>query len=107
VAHHHDVQHAHVFKRELVLAQLAQAHAGFKRDVAAGGFQVAADDLHERRLAGPIGPDQPVPVAFPELDADVLEKGLGTELDGEIGSGYHGVCTFEGARKRMRENLLV
>ncbi|KAG1433904.1 hypothetical protein G6F57_021859 [Rhizopus arrhizus] len=86
---------------------LAQAHARLKRHVAGGGFEVAADDLHERRLTGPIGPDQPVPVAFPELDADVLEKGLGTELDGEIGCGYHGVFESEGARRRMRGNPIV
>ncbi|MCY1530834.1 hypothetical protein D9M68_660400 [compost metagenome] len=91
VAHHDDVQHAQVFERELVLAQLAQAHARLQRHVARRRLQVTADDLHEGRLAGPIGPDQPVAVAFPELDADVLEKGFGTELDGEIGGGYHGV----------------
>ena len=85
VAHHDHVQHPEVLERELVLAQLAQAHARLQRHVARRGFQVAADDLHERRLAGPVGPDQPVAVAFAELDADVLEQGLGTELDGEIG----------------------
>ncbi|CUJ08852.1 Uncharacterised protein [Achromobacter aegrifaciens] len=107
VTHHDDVQHAQVFKRELILAQLAQAHARLQRHVARRGFQVAADDLHEGRLAGTIGPDQPVAVAFPELDADVLEKGFGTELDGEIGGGDHGMFESLGVRGRMRRNPIV
>jgi hypothetical protein len=32
VAHHHHVEHAVVFIRELVLAQLAQAHARLQHD---------------------------------------------------------------------------
>src|SRR5690606_39100374 len=49
-----------------------------------------ADDLHQGGLARAIGADEPVPVAIAEFDADVLEKGLGAELDGEVVGGDHG-----------------
>ena len=103
VAHHDHVQHPYLLEGELVLAQLAQPHAGFERHVARRGLEVAADDFHEGRLAGTVGPDQTIPVAFPELDADVFEKRLGAELDSEIGSGNHGVCASLTRRKGAME----
>ena len=60
------------------------------RDVAGGGFQLAGEDLHEGRLAGAVGADQAVAVAFAELDGDVLEQGLGPELHGDVGGDEHG-----------------
>jgi len=40
-------------------------------------------------LAGTVGADEAVAVAFTEFDADVLEQGFGAELDGEISGGDH------------------
>ena len=65
--------------------------------------QVAADDLHQSGLARAVGADEAVAVAIAELDADVLEQGLGAELDGEVVGGDHG----GGGKKWSQNNLLV
>ncbi len=90
VAHHHHVEHAHVFIRELVLAQVGHALVRILGDVAGARVEDAAQDLHERRLAGAVGADQAVAVAVAELDGDVLEQGLGPELLGDVGCDEHG-----------------
>jgi hypothetical protein len=54
-------------------------------DIAGGGFQDAAQDLHEGRFAGAVGADQAIAVAVAEFDGDVLEQGLGPELHGDVG----------------------
>ena len=90
MAHQHDVEHAQVFERELVLPQLAQAGVRLERDVAGGRFEVATDDFHEGRLAATIRADQAVAVAFTEFDRDVLEQGFGAELDSEVSGRDHG-----------------
>jgi hypothetical protein len=90
VAHHHHVEHAHVFIRELVLAQVGHALVRILGDVACARVEDAAQDLHERRLAGAVGTDQAVAVAVAELDGDVLEQGLGPELLGDVGCDEHG-----------------
>ena len=89
VAHHHHVQHAHVFIGELVLAQLTEAHARFQHHVASARLQIAAQDLHEGRLAAAVGADQAIAIALAKLDRDVLEQGLGPELHGDVGGGKH------------------
>ena len=75
---------------ELVLAQLAQPLALVDGDIAIGSFEVAAEDLHQRRFAAAVGADQPVAVAVAELDRHVFEERLGAELDCEICSSEHG-----------------
>ena len=90
VAHHHDVEHAHVFVRELVLAQLAETHVRLQRDVAGARLEVAAEDLHERRLATAVRADQTIAVALAEFDRDILEQGLRPELHRDVGSRKHG-----------------
>src|SRR5690606_31455706 len=70
-------------------AQLAKPNAGVQRDIAGCRLQVAPDDLHEGRLSRAVCANQAVTVAFAKFDADILKKGLGAELDGEVGSGYH------------------
>lgn len=92
VALHHYVKHAHVLVGELILAQLAQADVRLERDIAAAGLEVAAEDLYEGRLAAAVRADQPVAVAIPELDRDVLEQGLGPELHRDIGGRKHSVA---------------
>ena len=90
VAHHHHIQHALVFKGELVLAQLADTVVGIDGHLAAGLLQIAAENLHEGGLAATVGADEPVAVAFAELDGNVFEQGLGPELHGDIGGDDHG-----------------
>src|SRR5690606_16222937 len=68
---------------------LAQANARIQRDIARGWLEVPPDDLHECRFARTVSANQAITVAFAELDTDVLEEGLGAELDGEVGSGDH------------------
>ena len=51
MAHHHYVQHAHVFVGKLVLAQFTQTHAVFNRYFAGSLFQIAAEDFHEGGFA--------------------------------------------------------
>ena len=87
VAHHHDVEHAHVLEGELVLAELAQTLAGVEHDVAARRLQIAAEDLHERGLAAAVRADQAVAIALTELDGNVFEERLGAELHGDVGGG--------------------
>ncbi|MCY1356831.1 hypothetical protein D9M69_432950 [compost metagenome] len=87
VAHDHGVDHREVFIGELVLAQLAQARAVLHHHLAAGGLQLAAEDLHEGRLAAAVGADQAVAVAVAELDGDVFEQRLGAELHGDVCGG--------------------
>ena len=90
VALHHDVEHALVLVGELVLVELAEPHARLQHDLAGALLQLAAEDLHEGGLAAAVGADQAVAVAVGELDGDVLEQGLGAELDGDVRSGKHG-----------------
>ncbi len=89
VADHHHVEHAQVLEGELVLAQLAQSLVRVEHHVARARLEVAAEDLHERRLAGTVRADQAVAVAVAELDGDVLEQGLGPELHRDVGGGQH------------------
>jgi hypothetical protein len=89
MAHHHYVEHAQVFKAELVLAQEGHALMWVDGDIAGAGFQHAGHDLHQRRFATAVGADQTVAVAVTELDADVFKKRLGAELDSEIVDGKH------------------
>ncbi len=89
VAHHHHIQHAHVFIGELVLAQLAQADARLQHDVARRRLEVAAQDLHEGGLAAAVRADQAVAVALAELDRDILEQRLGAELHGDVCGRKH------------------
>ena len=84
VAHQDHIEHAEILESELILTQFAHASSGFERDVARGGFKIAADDFHQGRFARPIGANQAIAVAIPEFDTDVLEQRLRSELDGEV-----------------------
>ncbi len=87
MAHDHGIEDRVFLKAELILAQLAEALVGVEADIAGARFQVAAEDLHQRRLAAAVGADKPVAVAVAELDGDVFKKRLGAELHGDIGGG--------------------
>ena len=105
VAHQHHVEHPLVLVGELVLAQLADALVGVDRHRARGGLEVAAEDLHEGRLAAAVGADQAVAVAAAELDVDVLEQGLGPELHGDAGGDDHGTWKSAKNKKAGRSQL--
>jgi hypothetical protein len=89
VPHHHHVDDALLLEGELVLTQVGQAFVRVFRDVAGGGFKFAGEDLHEGRLAGAIGANQAVAIAFAKLDRDVFKKGLGPELHGDVVGDEH------------------
>jgi hypothetical protein len=89
VAHHHHVQHAHVFVGELVLAQLAEALVHVQHHVAGRRFEVAAEDFHEGGLAAAVGADQAIAVAVTEFDGDIFKQRLGAELHRDVGSAEH------------------
>ncbi len=90
VAHQHDVEHPHVFVRELVLLQLAQALAAVDRDRTRARLEVAAENFHERGLAAAVGADQAIAIAVAEPDRDVFEQRLAAELHGDVGGAEHG-----------------
>ena len=107
VAHQHDVEHAHVLVRELVLLELAQPLVRVERDIAARRLEIAAEDLHQRRLAAAVRADQAVAIAVAELDADVLEQGLRPELHGDVGGGQHVEVTIMGEQARVKPVILL
>jgi hypothetical protein len=104
VAHHHHVEHAHVFVGELVLAQVGHALAADRGDVA-GRAPARRQDLHEGGLAGAVGADQAVAVAVAELDGDVLEQGLGPELHGDVGEGLSHAGNLSRLQRAFHEHL--
>src|SRR5690242_3016201 len=85
VAHDDGMDDERLFERELVLAQLADAHVRLDRDVAVRRLELARENLQERRLAGAVRADEAITVAIAELDGDVLEERLLTELNSDVG----------------------
>ena len=94
MAHHHDVEHAHFFKRELVLAQLAQALVRVEHHVAGARLEIAAQDFHEGGFAAAVGADQAVAVAVAEFDGNVFKQRLGAELHRDVSGGKHGKSLY-------------
>ncbi len=90
MTHHHDVQNPAVLVGELILAQVSHAFVLILADIAARRFKHTTENLHEGRLAGAVGANQPVAVTVTKLDADILEQGLGPELLGDVGRNQHG-----------------
>ena len=56
------------------LRQQAEARAGVQRDLAGVGFVQPGEDAQQRRLAGPVGADEPDPLAGVDLELDALEQ---------------------------------
>ncbi len=99
------IQHPLILVGELVLVELAHAHAGLKHDLAGALIKLTAEHFHQRGFAATIGSDQPIAVAVGEFDRDLFKKRLGAELDAEIGGGKHGrvlVVTIRLPRRRFR-----
>ncbi|MDT4863918.1 hypothetical protein FQZ97_986520 [compost metagenome] len=107
MTHDHGVDHVEFFVSELILAQLAQAHVRFQHHLTAAGLQIAAEDLHEGRLAAAVRPDQAITVAVAELDGNVLEQGFSPELHGDIGCGNHESLSRKRARVRERGAIVA
>ncbi|MNP88199.1 hypothetical protein D3C85_05780 [compost metagenome] len=84
VAHHHDIEYAHFFKRKLILAQFTQALIRIEHDGTGRRVEVAAEDFHESGLAAAVGADQAVTVAIAKLDGNVFKQRLGAELHRDI-----------------------
>ena len=95
MAHHHHVQHAHVLKGELILAQLAETLVLVQHDLPEARLQIAAENFHESGFAATVRTDQAVTVAVAEFDGDVFKQGLGPELHGDVGGGKHENIDFE------------
>ena len=89
MAHHDDVQHAHVFERKLILPQFAQTFVDVEHHITGRRLQIAAQNLHEGRFAAAVGTDQAVAIAIAELDGNVLKQRLGAELHRDICSRKH------------------
>ena len=87
VTHHHHIDHALVFIRELILAQPCHAFVRVERDVAAARFKHPGQNFHESGFAAAVGADQAIAVAVAEFDGNVFEQGLSPVMDGDIGSG--------------------
>ena len=85
MALHDDIEHTLVFVSELILVELAESQTTLKHDLARAVIEIAAEDLHERRLAATIRADQAIAVAVGELDSHLLEQWLRTELDRNVG----------------------
>jgi hypothetical protein len=90
VTHQHDIKHALVLERELVLAQKGHALVGVEAHVAGRGLQQAGEDFHEGGFACAVGADEAVAVPLAEFDGNVFEQGLGPELHGDVGCDEHG-----------------
>jgi hypothetical protein len=87
---HHDIEHALVFVRKLVLVEPAESQARLQHHFTGALLQLAAKDLHEGGLATAVGADEAVTVAVGELHRHLLEQRLGAELNGDVRSGKHG-----------------
>src|SRR3569832_293618 len=57
MTHDHRVQHRVILEGELVLAQLTEPLIGVDADIARARLKVAAQNLHQRRLARALGPE--------------------------------------------------
>ena len=68
MAHHHHIQHAHLFEGELILTQLAQTLISIKHHVSGGWLKITTENFHEGRLAAAIGADQAVAIPIAEFD---------------------------------------
>ena len=68
MAHHHHIQHTHLFKSELILTQLAQTLISIEHHVAGGWLKITTKDFHEGGLAAAVGADQAVAIAIAEFD---------------------------------------
>jgi hypothetical protein len=87
MSHHHGIDYQAVLESELILAQFAHALTSVNADIPGRRLKVAGEDLHESGFAADVGADQAVAVSVAEFDRNILEQGLGPELNGNIGCG--------------------
>ena len=84
MAHHHHVNHTHLFIGELILLQLTEALIRVKVHVARARLQVTTEDLHKGRFATTVGTDKAIAIAIAKLDGNVFEQRLAAELHGDV-----------------------
>ena len=87
VAHNDRIQHAELFKRKLILAQLTDTLIRVEGDVAQRRLKIAAEDLHKGGLAATVGANQAVTIAAAKFDGNIFEQRLTAELHGDV-AGY-------------------
>ena len=76
--------HHRFARREFgLLPEQADPDARPDEEVAVIGPVVAGQELHQRRLAGAVGPDQPDPLAGEDLERQLGEYGIADELPAE------------------------
>jgi len=89
VAHDHDVGNLVVLVLVVILVQHRHAGLGRDRDRAGVGLEVSRQDLHERRLAGTVGPGQAVAVAGLERGGHVVEQNAAAIRLPDLRNGEH------------------
>ena len=87
MAHNDRIQHAELFKRKLILAQLTDTLIRVEGDVAQRRLKIAAEDLHKGGLAATVGANQAVTIAAAKFDGNIFEQRLTAELHGDV-AGY-------------------
>jgi hypothetical protein len=75
-ADHHHIQHAHILKCELILAQLAEALIFVDHHRAGRRLQIAAENFHKGGFAATVCADQALTVAVVEFDGYVFKQGF-------------------------------
>jgi len=88
--HQHHVQHSLALERKLILPQPPHPLIRVDRHRPRARLQLPAQNLHERRLAAAVRPDQTITIPAAELHGDIRKKGLGPELHGDAGGDDHG-----------------
>ncbi len=78
-----DVDHRLARREVGLLPQQADADARPAVEIAVIGPVVAGQELHQRRLAGAVGSDQPDALARPDLERQVLKHRIAAELPAE------------------------
>ncbi len=84
VTHDHRVEHAELFKGELILTQLTDTLVRVEGDVTQRRLKVAAEDLHKGGFSATVRPNQAVTIAAAKLDGDIFKQRLTAKLHGDV-----------------------
>jgi hypothetical protein len=73
---------------EAKMGVAVRGHVGdvlaFEHDATAGRFQVPAEQVEERRLSGPVWPDDGVEAVFSNLDIDIVDGDKPSKLFAQV-----------------------
>ena len=87
VAHDDGIHDGVAVVFEVILLEDGETLPRCDGDIALGGIEISGEDLEKSGLAGTVGTDEAIAVAFGELDVDIFEQGLFAHTVGYI------VCT--------------